>query len=285
MHTFGSPQKILFRHQNKEAESFYTLHGEEELPLYLCPKRGYIGITTTISFPSGGTIGSCNGIFCLRTKKGFTLCNPSIKRKLNMPEFPRRSESFSLQGIGFGFDPISDDYKIVRISYVKNHSFVYAVKSGTWCEIASPKHENQICSVQHDALFFNGVLCWVIHVYQTEPKDICICCILTFDLSTHVFGMIPLPTSNGHWITTGLTTIQGELYVLGALQLQPQPTNNDDLLLNTHSHGLQDYNRKTGVLSRVGDFNDASSLCYFYQCVETLHLLDMGETMGETEEL
>ncbi|CAH1449953.1 unnamed protein product [Lactuca virosa] len=130
--------------------------------------------------------------------------------------------------------------------------------------------------------------------------------------------MITLPTSNRHWITTGITTIQGslalishrrefnerwiwvwrdaswsvvfkmntdELYVLGALQLQPQSTNNGDLLLNTHSHGLQVYNLKTGVPSRVGDFNAASSLRMFFRCVETLHLLDMGETIGETEEL
>ncbi|CAH1449952.1 unnamed protein product [Lactuca virosa] len=323
MHTFRSPQKILFRHltsdgKNEERKVFYTLHGEEELPMYLCPKRVYIDITTTVPFPSGDTIASCNGTFCLLTEKGFTLWNPSIRRKLNVPEFPRRSESFSLQGIGFGFDPISDDYKIVRISNVKNHSFVYVVKSGTWCEIASPNHANQILSVRYDALFFNGVLHWVIYVCHTEPKDIYIRRILTFDLSTHVFGMIPLPTSNRHWITTGLTTIQGslalisyndefkeswirvwrddswsvvfkintdELYVVGALELHPQATNNGDLLLNTYSHRLHVYNLKTGVSSRVGEFNAALSLCYFYQCVETLHLLDMGESIGETEEL
>ncbi|KAL7591750.1 hypothetical protein Lser_V15G35136 [Lactuca serriola] len=123
-------------------------------------------------------------------------------------------ESFLLQGIGFGLDRISDDYKIVRLSYVKDHSFVYAVKSGTWCEIASPKHENQIHSVHYDALFFNGVLHWVIDVYDTEPKDVCICCILTFDLSTHVFGMITLPTSNRYWSTAGLRTIQGSLALI-----------------------------------------------------------------------
>ncbi|KAL7591683.1 hypothetical protein Lser_V15G35134 [Lactuca serriola] len=179
MHTLRSPKKIHFRHltsngKNEEPEIFYTLHGEEELPFCLCPKRGYIGITTTVPFPYGGSIASCNGTFCMPTEKGLTLWNPSIRRKLIMPEFPRRCESFLLQGIGFGFDSISEDYKIVRLSYVKDHSFVYAVKSGTWCEIASPKHENQIHSVHYDSMFFNGVLHWVIDVFDTEPKDVCI---------------------------------------------------------------------------------------------------------------
>ena len=319
MHTLRSPKKIHFIHlisddkNEKQQEFFYTSHGEEEeLALYLCPKRGYIDITTEVPFPSGPPIGSCNGTFCLWTKKGLILWNPSIRRKLIVPEFPQRSEPFSLRGIGFGFDPISDDYKVVQISYVKgNNSFVYAVKSGTWCEIASPKHQNQIQIFRYDSFFFNGVLHWVTYINQREKKNACISCILTFNLSTHVFDMIPVPMSIRNWTTSGLTTIQGslaliscndeiseswirvwrdaswsvgfklktdQLFILGVLELHPQA-----LLLNTFSHGLHVYNLKTGVSSRVGDFNAASSLRNFYQCVETLHLLDMGETIAETE--
>ncbi|CAI9295056.1 unnamed protein product [Lactuca saligna] len=319
MHTLRSQKKIHFIHlisddkNEKQQEFFYTSHGEEEeLALYLCPKRGYIDITTEVPFPSGAPIGSCNGTFCLWTKKGLILWNPSIRRKLIVPEFPQRSEPFTLRGIGFGFDPISDDYKVVQTSNVKgNNSFVYAVKSGTWCEIASPKHQNQIQSIRYDSFFFNGVLHWVTYINQREKKTGCISCILTFNLSTHVFDMIPVPMSVRIWVTSGLTTMQGslaliscndeiseswirvwrdaswsvvfklktdQLFILGVLELHPQA-----LLLNTFSHGLHVYNLKTGVSSRVGDFNAASSLRNFYQCVETLHLLDMGETIAETE--
>ncbi|KAL4555113.1 hypothetical protein LXL04_037724 [Taraxacum kok-saghyz] len=115
MHTFRSPQKICFRHvmNDEERSSFYTLHGEDELPLCLCPQRGYIG---------------------------FSLWNPSIRRKLNVPQCPQRSDPL-LEGIGFGFDPLNDDYKIVWFSCAKGkeNSYVYAMKTGAWCEIASPK--------------------------------------------------------------------------------------------------------------------------------------------------
>nr|KAJ0195818.1 hypothetical protein LSAT_V11C700383310 [Lactuca sativa]KAJ0196850.1 hypothetical protein LSAT_V11C700383330 [Lactuca sativa] len=182
MHTFRSPQKIRFTHENidnnKIAEDVYTLHGEDELPLCLFPKHGYIGITTTIPFPCSNrfrTVGSCNGTFCLKTKNGLTLWNPSIRRKVRVPECPRSSE----------------------------------------------------------------------------------------------------------------LALGGKLPVDGAFQFQPQPqtTNECNLLLTTYGEGFQIYNPKTGVRSGVLGFNAASSLIDFRECVETLHLLDIGEVACKTTQL
>nr|KAJ0197728.1 hypothetical protein LSAT_V11C700383350 [Lactuca sativa] len=92
MHTFRSPQKILFRHgksYRNEDTYFYTLHGEDQLPL--CTKRGYIGITP-VQFPNGRIVDSGNGIICLRIKNHLSLWNPSIRFLLSMPECPRSSE-------------------------------------------------------------------------------------------------------------------------------------------------------------------------------------------------
>ncbi|KAI3753739.1 hypothetical protein L2E82_25800 [Cichorium intybus] len=322
MHTFQSPQKILFAHVNNSDNIVYTLHGEDELPLCLCPERGYIGITTTTaSFPckpSFRIVGSCNGTFCLRTEKHLILWNPSIRRKLNVPEcecpeIPVSERSFAM--FGFGFDPISDDYKIVRVSYAKVGSYVYAVKTGTWCEISSPKP--RFSFVASEAFLFNGVLHWVVcvHDYDKEsqynnlPDDY----ILTFDLSTHVFGIIPLHGPPRHSFSTGLTTIQDSLalisygtdiddtwiwvwrdaswsvvFKLGTCQLpiegalQLQSTNNGDLLLITLGAGLHVYKPTTQVRSRVVNFDAASHLVYFWPFVETLHLLDIGEFACET---
>nr|KAJ0198319.1 hypothetical protein LSAT_V11C700383320 [Lactuca sativa] len=259
-----------------------------------------------------GTVGSCNGTFCLKTKNGLTLWNPSIRRKVRVLECPRSSELAS-GGIGFGFDPISDDYKIVWISYEKDTSFVYAVKTGTWCEIASPKPE--FTYVRREAFLFKGVLHWEVNRFDLDFS-----CILTFDLSTHVFGMIPFPGSALDRLTTRLTTIQdslalisyrmdvddtwirvwrdaswsvvfklgtGKLPVDGAFQFQPQPqtTNECNLLLITYGDGFQIYNSKTGVQSGVLGFNASASLIDFRECVETIHLLDMGEAACETTQL
>ncbi|CAI9295088.1 unnamed protein product [Lactuca saligna] len=137
---------------------------------------------------------------------------PSIRRKVRVPECPRTSE-LTLGGIGFGFDPISDDYKIVWISYEKDSSFVYAVKTGTWCEVASPKPE--FTSVLYETFLFNGVLHWEVTRDHIKSQDIYPpSYILTFDLSAHVFGMIPLPGPTWDWLTTGITTIQDSLALI-----------------------------------------------------------------------
>ncbi|CAI9295094.1 unnamed protein product [Lactuca saligna] len=291
LHTFRSPQKIRFTHENidnnKIAEVVYTF---------------------CVCVPNVDIL----------TKNVLTLWNPSIRRKVRVLECPRSSE-LPLGGIGFGFDPISDDYKIVWISCEKDSSFIYAVKTGTWCEIASPKPE--FTCVLYEAFVFNGVLHWEVYDDRIKSQDIYPpSYILTFDLSNHVFGMIPLPGTVWEWLTTRITTIQdslalisyrmdvddtwirvwrdaswhvvfklgtGKLPVDGAFQFQPQPqtTNECNLLLRTYGEGVQVYNPKTGMRSRVPDFNVASSLIAFRQCVETLHLLDMGVTACETKQL
>ncbi|KAI3753737.1 hypothetical protein L2E82_25798 [Cichorium intybus] len=321
MHTFQSPQKILLLHQNSN-NNVYTLHGQDELPLCLCPNRGYIGITTTkASFSSTafGAVGSCNGTVILQSENRLILWNPSIRRKLNVPrckcpQIPIPEYERLFARFGFGFDPISDDYKIVRVSYAEGGSFVYAVKTGTWCEIASPKPPISLVideAYLRTAVLHSAVLHWLVFVYDYDTKSQNINLpyyILTFNLSTHVFGIIPFPGPLSHCVTTRLTTFQdslalisynvdvddtwiwvwrdaswsmvfklgtGELPIMGALQLQP--TNNGYLLLITVGEGLQVYNPTTRVRSRVVNFDATSRLVFFWPFVGTLHLLDIGE--------
>ncbi|KAL4555053.1 hypothetical protein LXL04_037664 [Taraxacum kok-saghyz] len=220
-----------------------------------------------------------------------------FRRKVSVPKYPQSSELVSKNiEFGFGFDPLSDDYKIVGVSYPDDRSFVFALKMGTWCEISSPK--SHISSIPEPFLF-DGVLHWYVFENISSQE------ILTFDLSTHVFGMIPLPEPICDWFITNITTIEGSLALIsyhresddtwiwvwkddswsvvfklgtgqllidGALQLQPQPNNNGDLLLSTYDKGLRIYNSKTRERSRVSKkFKEWRSY------VETLHLLDMNE--------
>ncbi|GKB34039.1 putative F-box protein [Tanacetum coccineum] len=139
-------------------------------------------------------VGSCNGIICLYKNIGssFTLWNPSIRRKLTIPSHP--SGDFTL-AYGFGFDPLADDYKIVSISFEGvQTSFLYSMKANVWSHIGPPS--TSFYTVKSFACFVNGILHWVV---KSESSDTGHSYILTFDLSTHVFGMISLPKPN--WIT------------------------------------------------------------------------------------
>ncbi|KAI3680360.1 hypothetical protein L2E82_50412 [Cichorium intybus] len=92
--------------------------------------------TAIIQFPFSEysrLVGICNGILCWRHKDSFSLWNPSIRHKLSLPlppNLPTSIHKVSLLGIGFGFDPIGEDYKIVWLSLDRKASFVYSVKTG-----------------------------------------------------------------------------------------------------------------------------------------------------------
>ncbi|KAL4589778.1 hypothetical protein LXL04_002688 [Taraxacum kok-saghyz] len=137
------------------------------------------------------------------------LWNPSVGRKLTLPDCPHRC--YSGMEIGFGFNPITDDYKIVIISNPHinggtiESSFVYAMKTHAWCAIAPPTF--LYTEVASNGCFVNGCLHWVVQRYNGDPNEEGRRYILTFDISTHVYGMMVLPQFR--WTTRQLTTIKG----------------------------------------------------------------------------
>ncbi|KAL7607770.1 hypothetical protein Lser_V15G11458 [Lactuca serriola] len=117
-HTCRSRQRVLLIHKVKQTHkykryrdaSFCTLHAKEQLPLplSLC--------TTLVVLPcrKATLLGSCNGILLLYENGVISLWNPSIMRQLTLPDCPLQ-ECFGGMAIGLGFDPITDDNKVVSI--------------------------------------------------------------------------------------------------------------------------------------------------------------------------
>ncbi|GKB38133.1 putative F-box protein [Tanacetum coccineum] len=237
------PEKVLLTHEipHKEGyrtfyENFYTLHSEYQLPL--SPDHGYDGITP-IKFPfplrsRARVVGSCNGIMCvLHDERYFILWNPSLRRKLTLPEYPLR-EAY-IFATGFAFDRVTEDYKIVTLSINRNnyrtYSFVYTMKTRTWCRISTPVTPStyetrkghlvnfyETCKKELINLFrtseghlVNGVLHWSVFLTDDDTRSANILhYILTFDVGTHVFGTIELPRQK----YSEITTIDGSLAVI-----------------------------------------------------------------------
>lgn len=67
------------------------------------------------------TVGSCHGLVCVYQEKKFILWNPATRQFRLLPP-ARLSLDFyadhSRVGLGFGFDPQENDYKIVRVKIV-----------------------------------------------------------------------------------------------------------------------------------------------------------------------
>ncbi|KAI3524428.1 hypothetical protein L1887_03083 [Cichorium endivia] len=240
MHTFRWPEKLLIRHRKYPSkEDYYTLHSEDQLPL--CPRRGYVGITP-VKFPykqSFKIVGSCNGILCLfeyGNTRNISLWNPSIRRKLPVPGCP---QIFATRiHFGFGFDPINNDYKIVRVfnslhAGNPESSFVYSMKKGGWCAITSSIKPFKWYGANSKACCVNGILHWVIINHLVKP---------------------------------------------GTLVNVLKPCSDCDLLFRTHHEGFQVFNRKFGYLqSRLVDFTAASfRIIEMEMCSESLGSLDMA---------
>ncbi|GKC35814.1 F-box/kelch-repeat protein-like protein [Tanacetum coccineum] len=295
--------KILIRHStlcDRKYIDMYTIHSEDQ---FVSSNPVWLDVSIpAVKFPKGmgnrligKIVGSCNGVLCLfhYNKNTISLWNPSIRHVTTLPSAPNHHRA-SL--VGIGFDPSIDDYKIVRISHKR--SFVSTLKTRVWCPIASPTTEvrgrQEFC-----ACFFNGALHWVVEYYNYEISQY----ILTFHLTTHVFGKIFLPNPN--WLTRELTIINGSLAVIpvnigfyqppkgkSALQL----TTNGHILLNfTHAHNSEYrdmygvYNPETGTWdpSMIMQFQH-SSCKHIETYVESLELLDtkLGQKkINKTDEI
>ncbi|KAJ9558529.1 hypothetical protein OSB04_013143 [Centaurea solstitialis] len=95
---------------------------------------------------------------------------------------------------GFGYDNISDDYKVVSLIYdasslsTRPKVEVYSVKTGIWREVMFP--DNVLCYCTFPMwlqVFFNGVVHWT--AFDLTPSF----SIMTFDITTELFEQIQFP--------------------------------------------------------------------------------------------
>ncbi|CAL5403873.1 unnamed protein product [Camellia sinensis] len=153
-------------------------------------------------------VSSCNGLVCLSDDfycimNNVILWNPIIKKSLTLP-LPRTSTNW-LQGpasqvIGFGFDPKTIDFKVLKLTYfeegldhflLKNPPFIelYSLRLGSWTDIGVVA---PMCLVHYNLsqAFVDGTINWV-----PDDKNMSNALILLFDLRDEVFGELNLPES------------------------------------------------------------------------------------------
>ncbi|XP_074378717.1 F-box protein At1g47340-like [Apium graveolens] len=88
------------------------------------------------------------------------LWNPATEISTLLPPPHCLATNFAMEHVGFGFDPLVNDYKVIRIRHTfsgDTHALVYSTNANAWKEIECPKKRphRPIC----DACV-NGVLYW-----------------------------------------------------------------------------------------------------------------------------
>ncbi|CAA0816129.1 F-box/kelch-repeat protein [Striga hermonthica] len=176
---FSKPQAILRRYLRPLQTELYSLHREFD-----CEDLKEQG--TEIEYPFRNLtrfyfriVGSCNGVLCLSDdlfgRPGpILLWNPSIKRKLVLPDSDNAGDQpySHVRVLGFGYDPMHDDYKVVRLSYVQGdngypvppEAEVFALSTKSWCKI-NPGRVPEKCVVEYfwSQVVINANVHWVAY--------------------------------------------------------------------------------------------------------------------------
>lgn len=140
-------------------------------------------------FDYSRVISSYNGIICLADYFGraIYLWNPSIRQCRKLPSVkPYATRSMPVK-IGFGYDSISDGYKVFRIVFENIFDIVpivqvYSTSADIWREFRAPILKNWKIYKQTN-IVVNGIM------YFDGGDEL-----ISFDLHKEVFGLVSFPS-------------------------------------------------------------------------------------------
>ncbi|XP_059654227.1 F-box protein CPR1-like [Cornus florida] len=169
--------------------------------------------------------GFCNGLICLHRFMcaTITLLNPSTKEYKILPPVPRRSGGFHAHGIVY--DPVGDDYKVVRVvlvyedpDHASSQVMVYGLRSSMWRRVCEgfkyflywPPE-----SMRNPGVLVDGALHWLACRDQTDLFDIAV----GFDPVDEEYWVIEVPNVSSVCYGT-LGVLDGCLCILYAINEQ-----------------------------------------------------------------
>jgi len=155
-------------------------------------------------------VGSSNGLLCLSNmilnyKRGLcVLWNPSIQKAISLPKPNLGFDSMLIQSVGFGYEPMTDDYKLVRLVYPRGIDDkilfnnvpplveIYTLRTGIWRSITAPgpPYLMKMCS---SSVFVNGALHWPANTPRGQGAFRNV--IVWFNMKDEAFGEVGMPES------------------------------------------------------------------------------------------
>ncbi|XP_059433331.1 F-box protein CPR1-like isoform X2 [Corylus avellana] len=155
----------------------------------------------------GSVVYSCNGLVCLyNLESEITIWNPLIRKYKNLPFEPidvpsgfEKDGSYSVRNspatwsqLAFGHDPVSDDYKVVKVSELckgRLRSFevkVYSLRANSWRRVKD-KWPIKSSVIGSKPAFLNGALHWLAKMRRSLEM------LVALDLATEKFQKYRTP--------------------------------------------------------------------------------------------
>ncbi|XP_060971084.1 uncharacterized protein LOC133037707 [Cannabis sativa] len=143
---------------------------------------------------------SCDGLILLVNKLGtMMLCNPALKEHTILPKPKNAKIKSPSPGIGFGLDPVTNEYKCVAIwcHYEGLKVEVYTLGSDSWREINMPedKMDDIIDDMMFDEELYNGLCCRGVYYWLVKNPSSCQDdnMIFSFNLSNEELQLLHVP--------------------------------------------------------------------------------------------
>ncbi|XP_031105229.1 putative F-box protein At3g16210 isoform X1 [Ipomoea triloba] len=140
-------------------------------------------------------VGTCNGLLCLsdEDRRGdccVILWNPSVRKSVCLRDANLRSSRGNVKHwLGFGFDPVSNDYKVVRVVSVVNGGCcgeIFRLSTHMW-ENISDSTIAKYDFLKPEQAYLDGMVYWLGKIDTKGRK------MVSFDLSKERFGGMELP--------------------------------------------------------------------------------------------
>nr|BAQ19003.1 S19-locus linked F-box protein 3 [Petunia axillaris subsp. axillaris] len=207
--TTDKDELVLFKrsfeediHRHKTILSFLSSSDVDSSLNPISPDLDVPRMTNAYSNNFDQLIGPCKGLIALMNHLVTVLINPSTRNYRLLPSSPFDSPPGfyrSIESVGFGFDSIANDYKVIRILevYWIDHGYplggekkveIYDLGIDSWREL---DHVDQQFPQLHwlpcSQMFYKGACHWIA-IPLVDPMVI-----LSFDLSTEIFRTIKMP--------------------------------------------------------------------------------------------
>ncbi|XP_026398422.1 F-box/kelch-repeat protein At3g23880-like [Papaver somniferum] len=164
-------------------DQLYYFEYDDEAPVHNIRRFNF---TPAFAYIGGyGVLGSFNGLVCLHDcgyPTGYRICNPLTREYVKLPEFKRDSRCIPWTR-GFGYLPLSNEYKVVHIDMLRTdlnvvEVLVYTIGSGNgWRNVGRFDIQSGEACVE-DGVFVNGGL----HLVETNEGRV-----FVFDLIEEKF--------------------------------------------------------------------------------------------------
>ncbi|GMI63769.1 CONSTITUTIVE EXPRESSER OF PR GENES 1, CONSTITUTIVE EXPRESSER OF PR GENES 30 [Hibiscus trionum] len=112
---------------------------------------------------SSRIFGSCNGLLAVHhDEAGIALWNPSTRTCYHLPKLTIKDVfNHDYENVlGFGYDAVSNDYKVVQMPTSGKPVVIYSLKANSWRRIKDCPYQISY-HVTQDGVFSNGSLHWV----------------------------------------------------------------------------------------------------------------------------